>query len=78
MALITIRDKGIGIAAADQKKIFNVFYRSQDSKVQSLGGAGLGLSLVTHFVKAHKGKIDLESELGKGSTFLLSLPISLS
>jgi len=77
-ATVTITDRGIGIATDDQKKIFDTFYRSKDNKVQSLGGAGLGLSLVAHFVIAHSGKIDLESELGKGSIFRLILPVVLS
>lgn len=74
-AKISVMDRGIGIAPDDQKKIFEVFYRSDDDKVQSLGGAGLGLSLVSHFVSAHKGNIKVESTPGEGSVFTMILPV---
>ena len=73
--IIYIEDHGIGISENEQKKIFDTFYRSTDDKVQTLGGAGLGLTLVQHIVKAHNGKIKVESRPGKGTTFIIYLPL---
>lgn len=74
-AVIKIQDRGIGIRAEEQAQIFETFFRSQDQRVQSSGGAGLGLHLVKHFVSAHNGKIELESVSGEGSTFTILLPL---
>jgi len=74
-AIIRIKDRGVGISSADQKNIFDTFYRSEDKKIRSLGGAGLGLTLVQHIIEAHDGKIEVESELGRGSTFTIYLPL---
>jgi signal transduction histidine kinase len=71
----SVQDYGIGIAGEEQDKIFDTFYRSNDKYVQSSGGAGLGLSIVSHIVKAHQGRIHLDSSPGKGSTFTLILPM---
>lgn len=73
--VIGIEDHGIGISKIEQKKIFNTFYRSSDHKVQALGGAGLGLTLVRHIVKAHEGKIKVESKPGKGTRFNIHIPL---
>lgn len=75
-AKISVTDRGIGIAPDDQKKIFEIFFRSSNNKVQSLGGAGLGLSLVSHFVTAHKGNIEVKSDPGEGSVFTITLPVN--
>lgn len=72
---IEISDKGIGIPTSEQKKIFNIFYRSSEIKIQSIGGAGLGLAIVSHVIQAHKGHIDLKSAPGSGSTFTLWIPL---
>jgi signal transduction histidine kinase len=69
---ITIRDNGIGIAREDLPKIWDRFYRADKSRTQR--GLGLGLSLVKAMVQAHKGKIDVSSEPGRGSCFVISLP----
>ncbi len=69
-----ISDTGIGIAPDDQARVFKRFYKADRSRTRSNGGSGLGLSIVQKIVDIHKGKIVLESELGKGTTFTVSLP----
>jgi signal transduction histidine kinase len=71
-----ISDKGIGISDAEQEKIFDSFYRSNDTNVKATGGAGIGLSLVKQIMNAHKGYIELDSKIGHGSTFKLYFPKS--
>jgi len=72
---VTVADKGIGISKDDQGKIFEAFYRSKDENAARSGGTGIGLSLVHSIVHAHDGRIQLESELNKGSTFTIFLPL---
>jgi signal transduction histidine kinase len=72
---ISVSDRGIGIAAADQARIFDPFYRAPDVVAAQIQGAGLGLSLVKRIVEAHAGHIALESTPGKGSTFVVTLPV---
>jgi len=72
---VSVTDRGIGIAAADQTKIFDPFYRAPDVVAAQIQGAGLGLSLVKRIVEAHAGQIALQSTPGQGSTFTVSLPI---
>ena len=71
----SVTDRGIGIAKAEQKKIFEKFYRAEDSLVHETKGSGLGLSLVRHIMEAHGGAVEVESAPGKGSTFTLVLPV---
>jgi two-component system phosphate regulon sensor histidine kinase PhoR len=71
---ITIADRGIGIAAAEQKKIFEKFYRVGSGLVHDVKGSGLGLAIVSHIVKAHGGRVEVESEPGEGSAFTIVLP----
>jgi signal transduction histidine kinase len=73
--LLSVTDRGIGVAKSEQKKIFEKFYRAEDSLVHETKGSGLGLSLVRHIVEAHGGEVQVESSPGKGSTFTLVLPI---
>jgi signal transduction histidine kinase len=73
---ITVRDKGIGISELDQKHIFDRFYRAEGEISKRIKGAGLGLSLVQHIVKAHGGEVECESKVGEGSTFSIRLPIA--
>ncbi|WP_437281353.1 ATP-binding protein [Sorangium sp. So ce375] len=74
-ALLTVRDNGKGIARAEHKRIFEKFYRVDDLLARQQEGSGLGLSIVKHVVRAHRGKILVDSEPGKGSTFTLVLPL---
>ena len=73
-AKVTIQDNGPGIPADDLPHIFERFYRSDQSRNMATGGNGLGLSIVQKIVDGHHGRIEVESELGKGSTFRLILP----
>ena len=68
MAVLSVKDNGIGIAPENQEKIFERFYRVDKSHSKASGGTGLGLSIVKHAVQYHKGKINVESELNKGTT----------
>ncbi|MCF8242701.1 MAG: HAMP domain-containing histidine kinase [Melioribacteraceae bacterium] len=69
-----VEDKGIGITEEDQKRIFEKFFRVTSGLVHNTKGTGLGLTLVQKIMEAHKGKIELRSKLGKGSTFKLFFP----
>jgi two-component system OmpR family sensor kinase len=75
MALLSVRDTGIGIAPEDQKHIFERFYRADPARSRAAGGSGLGLSIVDWIVKAHNGSVRVESQVGRGSTFIVSLPL---
>ena len=74
--LIKIRDTGIGIPEEDLPKIFDEFYRSKNARALVNFGSGLGLSLVKQIVEIYHGIINVQSELNKGSTFIVSLPIN--
>jgi signal transduction histidine kinase len=73
--LVSVKDRGIGIAKAEQKRIFEKFYRAEDSLVHETKGSGLGLALVRHIMEAHGGAVEVESAPGSGSTFTLVLPL---
>jgi two-component system phosphate regulon sensor histidine kinase PhoR len=63
------------VAKADQKRIFEKFFRAEDSLVHETKGSGLGLALVSHIMEAHGGSVELQSAPGRGSTFTLVLPV---
>lgn len=69
-----VRDTGIGIPAASFQRVFERFYRVDKSRSKQTGGTGLGLSIAKHLVECHKGSIRLESTLGEGSVFTVTLP----
>jgi signal transduction histidine kinase len=77
-AVIAVRDRGIGIPLEEQDKIFERFYQVEDSLTRQYGGIGLGLAIVKRLVELCQGRIWVESQMGKGSTFTFELPLELS
>jgi len=75
-AVLEVEDTGIGIAPADQERVFERFYRVDKARSCELGGTGLGLAIVKHLTQAFGGEVGLDSELGKGSTFRIRLPLA--
>lgn len=71
---VSVSDTGIGIGAADRERVFERFYRADKSHSKEIGGTGLGLSIVKHGVLFHKGRLELESEPGVGTTITFVLP----
>jgi signal transduction histidine kinase len=76
MVEVSVRDTGIGIAAQDQARIFDEFGQAGDLEARRREGTGLGLTLAKRFVEMHGGRIGVESELGRGSTFTIWVPIT--
>jgi two-component system NtrC family sensor kinase len=71
---VEVRDNGIGISPEDQARIFDKFFRVDSDATQSIGGTGLGLSIVKTIVEKHKGRVWVDSEIGRGSAFSMLLP----
>ncbi len=72
---IRFKDQGMGIAKKHLPRLFERFYRVDKARSRKLGGTGLGLAIVKHIAQAHGGRVTVESELGKGSTFTVHLPV---
>jgi two-component system, OmpR family, phosphate regulon sensor histidine kinase PhoR len=74
---VVVKDHGMGIARHEHKRIFERFYRVDDLLARQQEGSGLGLAIVQHVVRAHKGKVTVDSEPGKGSAFTVLLPVGV-
>ena len=72
--LVEVADRGIGIPASEQGKIFEKFYRGRHVSGLNAQGVGIGLALVQHVIDSHGGSIAVDSRLGEGSRFSLRLP----
>jgi heavy metal sensor kinase len=77
-AVIIIKDTGIGISKEHMPHLFERFYRVDKARSRAEGGAGLGLAICQHIVEVHNGSIEVESQIGKGSTFSVSVPLAES
>ena len=75
---LSVRDTGPGISAADQAKLFQEFQQAENPKTRNKEGTGLGLAISKRIIEMHGGKIWMESELGQGSTFFVTLPVQVS
>lgn len=78
MVHLAVADQGEGIAPEHVKRVTERFYRVDTSRSRSLGGTGLGLSIVKHIVERHRGRLMIESELGRGTTVHILLPVKAS
>ena len=74
--ILRVSDTGIGIAPADQGRLFEKFYRVKRRDTLDIKGSGLGLSIVKSIAEWHGGRVWVDSQLGQGSTFYMALPIS--
>jgi signal transduction histidine kinase len=72
---LAVRDTGPGISAADQAKLFQEFQQADNAITRKKGGTGLGLAISKRIIEMHGGKIWIESQLGRGSTFAFTLPV---
>jgi two-component system phosphate regulon sensor histidine kinase PhoR len=77
-ALLRVRDEGIGVPPEEQSRIFEKFVRGDAAKRACIQGTGIGLSMVKEIVGAHHGHVTLQSEVGRGSTFNVQLPLSVA
>ncbi|MCA9230654.1 MAG: HAMP domain-containing protein [Planctomycetales bacterium] len=75
-AVIEVSDTGVGIASEHQERLFERFYRVDKARSRELGGTGLGLSIVKHLCQSMGGRVSVESEVGRGSTFRVRLPLA--
>jgi two-component system phosphate regulon sensor histidine kinase PhoR len=71
---LSVTDHGSGIALDEQRRIFDRFYRAQSARARNVRGSGIGLALVKHIAEAHGGRVEVDSALGRGSTFTVTLP----
>ncbi|RYY30586.1 MAG: PAS domain S-box protein [Sphingobacteriaceae bacterium] len=73
---VSVKDEGMGVSATDEKHLFDRYYRAEGSHMQTISGFGIGLYLCAEIVKRHEGSIWVKSEVGAGSTFYFSLPLT--
>ena len=76
MASIEVEDSGIGISSEETARIFERFYRIDRARSREVGGTGLGLAIVKHIAQAHNGNVSVASQLGKGTTFTVQIPLA--
>ena len=77
MVWIHVRDTGVGVEPAEQGRVFQRFYRADRARtLLTGGGAGLGLAVVRHIAEIHGGSVELQSEVGVGSTFSFCVPVA--
>ena len=72
--VLTVRDTGVGIPEDVQERVFERFFRVDESGTRKSGGSGLGLSIVKHIVEQHRGTIEMTSRVNEGTTFVIRLP----
>jgi two-component system phosphate regulon sensor histidine kinase PhoR len=72
--ILTVKDNGIGIPAAFREKIFDKFFRVPHGDKHNVKGYGLGLSYTAHIIAEHNGRVTVEGEEGRGTTFIIKLP----
>ena len=75
-AVLSVADSGVGIRAEDQPHLFTRFFRGEDASTRAIQGVGLGLPIAASIVEGHDGRIEVESKVGVGSTFVVRLPLS--
>ena len=73
--MLEVTDSGIGVPQRDLPRIFERFYRVDSGRSREEGGTGLGLAIVKHAAQLHGGRVEVESELGRGSVFRVHLPL---
>jgi signal transduction histidine kinase len=74
--VLQVSDTGEGIPASELSRVFERFYRVDKARARQTGGTGLGLAIVRHVAESHGGTVTVDSELGRGSTFTVTLPIA--
>jgi PAS domain S-box-containing protein len=74
---VAVEDSGVGIAAEDQERVFEKFYRTDDARLSETTGSGLGLAIAREVIRLHGGDITVESQIDRGSRFTLTMPIAL-